>query len=139
MRVTALAAVFILFSFNAHSMNVEDAKKYCTSYASNGYQMQSIDDLLCANTLKTLMDMQHLNCMGLRQIIKKRGDEGAELEELTNLYAIMLSYANDKISIEDGVRSFLDWGNKNPGLGKTNVVEHAYLYLSEPFPCKPVS
>ena len=136
MRLITLIAIYISFSFNAHAMTVEDTQKYCNSYASSGFQMQSVDDLLCANTIKTIMDMGYLNCIGLRKIIKEKGEEGWGLDELGTLYAILITYANGKISIEDGVSSFLNWASKNPSLGKTNVVEHAYLYLSQPFPCR---
>ena len=84
-----------------------------------------------------MMDMGHLNCVDLRWVAKKRGDEGSDVNELSNLYAMMSSFGNEKISIEDGVSSFLNWASKNPRLGKTNAINHAYLYLADPFPCKP--
>ena len=138
MRISILAAMFIylFYSFSANSMSVEDTQKYCKGYASQGFEMKNTGDLLCANTIKTIMDMGYLNCGDLQKHIKKRGKEGATVEELSGLYAIVSGYANDKISIQDGVVSFLKWADKNPNLGKTNIVEHAYAYLSQPFPCK---
>lgn len=134
--ITVALFIYLFFSFNAHSMSVEDTQKYCKGYASQGFEMKNTGDLLCANTIKTIVDMGYLNCGGLQTIIKKRGKEGATVEELSMLYAIVSGYANDKISIQDGVISFLKWADKNPNLGKTNIVEHAYAYLSQPFPCK---
>ena len=128
--------IYPLFSFSANSMSVEDTQKYCRGYASQGFEMQNTGDLLCANTIKTIMDMGYLNCIDFQKHIKRRGEAGATVEELSSLYALVLGFANDKISLQDGVISFLKWADGNPNLGKTNIAEHAYAYLSQPFPCK---
>ena len=136
MKKLLLTLTFVLFSFGANSITIEQLYKNCKPYQNNGFSFENLSQsqaskaVSCFSYLGGMRDRGVANCVILKEVDKKNYIEKIRIKPLSSLIA------NADVNSNALITSFINFAENNTEKWKQGVWGNVIEFLSDKFPCK---
>lgn len=120
-------ALLLPFSASAAGVSVKYMYEKCQPLSQKGFKVESVDDLICHNTIRTLISASYSACMWFKNA-KRNGDQ-------TDMATVWL-IASEATDTEAGIQAFLNWAKSSPEYWENILSDFTGTWLSKSWPCR---